>query len=534
MAKNRIALFLTIFTVFFAISLVVAKPVSAGWLQNLFGAEEASEKIDESNKAAVEGNVSVGAVTTEVVSSSLGVSLRILGGSSDGTEVGAINDVSRLIGSIYKHKPADTGKYVAMTLEEMKIVPPAYAQGLGFASLDPILESWKTFRNLAYFFFVIIFLVIGFMIMFRHKISGQTVVTAQQAIPNIIIALVFVTFSYAIAGLMIDLMYLLMYLLIGLFGRDYDLINKNIFGLGVEMVNLEVGGSVADAVNAFVTASLSGLGGLGDALGWVSGITVAVIISVAILLGVFKLFFELLKTYITIILLIAFSPIILMMGALPGKNVFMSWIKDLAMNLMVFPVVLIVLIVYKMMSATKIGAANEGGGFMPPYLLGQGSSEGIMAIVGVGILLIVTDIVKKIKPKSGVFEEFAQGMFKQAQAGEIALPVAGATVRGGAGLAAIAPKLGFKKEKINPFSQEGRRVMREGYTTKRDGEEVNVGGLHQARKGWEWGTGARKKIDAIQEGRFFEASDTEKLLERIAGQKTPEEKTPDTTPQIGN
>jgi hypothetical protein len=41
------------------------------------------------------------------------------------------------------------------------------------------------------------------MIMFRTKV-GQAAITAQQAIPNVVIAMLAVTFSYAIAGLMID------------------------------------------------------------------------------------------------------------------------------------------------------------------------------------------------------------------------------------------------------------------------------------------------------------------------------------------
>ena len=38
-------------------------------------------------------------------------------------------------------------------MESAHIIPKAQAQGLGFASLDPILEGWKQFRNVAYLFF---------------------------------------------------------------------------------------------------------------------------------------------------------------------------------------------------------------------------------------------------------------------------------------------------------------------------------------------------------------------------------------------
>jgi len=43
------------------------------------------------------------------------------------------------------------------------------------------------------------------MIMLRVKISPQAVVTVQSAIPKLITTLILVTFSYAIAGLVIDL-----------------------------------------------------------------------------------------------------------------------------------------------------------------------------------------------------------------------------------------------------------------------------------------------------------------------------------------
>ena len=68
------------------------------------------------------------------------------------------------------------------------------------------------------------------MIMFRSKV-GQAAITVQQAIPSILIALLAVTFSYAIAGFLIDLMYLMMYMLAGLFAGDIsgnDIVQKKL------------------------------------------------------------------------------------------------------------------------------------------------------------------------------------------------------------------------------------------------------------------------------------------------------------------
>lgn len=66
-------------------------------------------------------------------------------------------------------------------------------------------KLWGQSRNIAYMFFVVAMIVIGFMIMFRNKIGGQVLVSISNSIPQLIICLVLVTFSFAIAGLMLDI-----------------------------------------------------------------------------------------------------------------------------------------------------------------------------------------------------------------------------------------------------------------------------------------------------------------------------------------
>ncbi len=65
-------------------------------------------------------------------------------------------------------------------------------------------SAWSVTRNIAYVFFVIVMIIIGFMIMFRNKIGGQLMVTVGNTIPRVIISLVLVTFSFAIVGIMLD------------------------------------------------------------------------------------------------------------------------------------------------------------------------------------------------------------------------------------------------------------------------------------------------------------------------------------------
>lgn len=351
----------------------------------------------------------------------------------------AVSSVSRAIGYLYS-PPATTGTYIAdvMNSAGLNIAKPAYAQGLGFSSLDPILDTWKAFRNVAYLFYVIMFLVIGFMIMFRQKISSQAVVTAQQALPKIIISLITVTFSYALAGLLIDAMYIIMFLIVGLFPgqtfannmslRDIAL-NMNIFQIGTYL--LTSAGTLPNAYesvkNMIQTALSSQLSGISEGLGIIGGLTFAVVFAIATLFGIFRLFFELLKTYISIIIAIVLSPLALMLGALPGNNAFQAWLKPLIANLAVFPGILLILVLSFMLiggqyggnTASETGAVAQGtffqgtynGGFLPPYIPGAGSGNAISIMLGLGVILIMPDLATQIKKSlggsGGIFEQFA-------------------------------------------------------------------------------------------------------------------------------
>jgi hypothetical protein len=327
---------------------------------------------------------------------------------------GAIPALTNLISQMYISKPASTQIFLADLLQSSRIISPALAQGLGFASLDPIMTIWRTFRNISYLLFVIIFLITGFMIMFRHKIKGQTVVTVEQAIPNIIVALLFVTFSYAIGGLLIDAMYLVMYLVIGLFGQSGDMINYSFLQLGFELIK---GGDWGGSGNTTIQSIVEAVN-LGAVFNWITSVTLSVIFGIAVLFGVFKLFFEVLKSYVSIIISIAFSPIILMIGAIPGQNTFGKWLKTLTANLAVFPVVLLLLIVQKIIQDSAMGEI-EMGGFMPPFIIGQGFGGALPAIVGIGILLAIPEIVKKVKEAiggtEGMFGELAGAAWGRAQ-----------------------------------------------------------------------------------------------------------------------
>ncbi len=407
---------------------VAVKPAQASiwdWIRAQFRSKEASENMQTSiTQEGVSGEKHVTETTSNLMNV---INLHVLGTSeSESSESAMLQQSvgSGLIGTVNSgivamyDAPINSQVYLADLLQNAKIIPEAQAQGLGFASLDPILETWKQFRNVAYLFFVVIFLVIGFMIMFRAKI-GQVAITVQQAIPNIIVALLAVTFSYAIAGFMIDIMYLLLYLLSSLFSSQEDLISGSIFNLVGSMFR-SFGADVRKAVTDLMS-NLLGEGFVKDALVLFSSLSASMIVGLAILFSVFKIFLELLKSYIAIILQVVFAPVILMIGAIPGQNTFASWLKNLTGNLIMWPIILMCLLVNRMLTSSTYYEGGSSGGFMPPYLLGSGQGEVFPVLVGIGILLIIPEIMKEAKKMLGVSEgimgNLAGSALKQLQEG---------------------------------------------------------------------------------------------------------------------
>ena len=112
-----------------------------------------------------------------------------------------------MIGMLYQNPPVRTADYLASISGNFGMVREASAQvvGSGAAVLHPILALWQVSRNISYVIMIVIFLIIGMMIIFRNKINPQTVITAQAALPGLVIGLIMITFSYFLAGLISDM-----------------------------------------------------------------------------------------------------------------------------------------------------------------------------------------------------------------------------------------------------------------------------------------------------------------------------------------
>lgn len=131
----------------------------------------------------------------------------LLPNSNNGGMVGSLQNILTLV---ITNPPIRTGSYLAGITDELVFVKKADAQvvGSGQGILDPIRRLWEVSRNFAYVTMTLIFVVVGFMIMFRQKINPQTVISLQAALPGLVIGLVLITFSYFIASLITDTAYL--------------------------------------------------------------------------------------------------------------------------------------------------------------------------------------------------------------------------------------------------------------------------------------------------------------------------------------
>src|SRR5260221_7484596 len=134
------------------------------------------------------------------------------------------NSNTNILAAIFADRPLSGITYFKNLGKKFNIIPEVKAQspGFGYGALDPVLPLWTAARNISYVFFVIVILIMAFMIMFRVKISPQVVISVQSALPKIAVALILVTFSYAIAGFLIDLMYVVIGLLSIIFSSIFS------------------------------------------------------------------------------------------------------------------------------------------------------------------------------------------------------------------------------------------------------------------------------------------------------------------------
>ncbi len=381
---------------------------------------------------------------------------------------GVIGAMGNLITATFQI-PIHSTDFFAYTSNNFGLVKSAHAQavvgqGIGFEGLKMVLPLFLIFRNMAYLLMVIIFVIIGVAIMLRVKIDPRTVMTIQNQIPKLVIGLIMITFSYAIAGLLIDFMWVSIYFVItmiapaalvndptsGLFGwmsLSAPGFANDLFGgqaggiLGLSFAGASSVGSLihdlifSDNIQQALVASkpqscgfiicipdigkIIGdaiMGAIGSLFGLIAGIIAFLVFAVAILVALFKLWFALLKCFINVLLAVILGPLWILAGLIPGAGAnvgWSGWIKNLAGNLAPFPAVIFLFMVaraimYSLEVNTKNAGIDPATGFStvfnPPLvgnLTGNGNTTMFGGLIAIGFILAAPGLVDQVKKAFG-------------------------------------------------------------------------------------------------------------------------------------
>ncbi len=367
---------------------------------------------------------------------------------------GAVGVMGNLISMTFTPS-IHTSDYIAYVSRNFGISKPAYAascdpksRGLGFCGLSPLINLWSAFRNVVYLIFILVFIIIGLAIMLRVRIDPRTVMTIQNQIPKIIIGILLVTFSFAIAGFLVDIMYISIYLITsvlasadssiissipsitqatnpfdaasaitgstglgGIIGSSSDSVSniiggafdnpvgRGFFGMVGAIIGAVLGNKVAGAFDSIpLVGSIIGflVGGVTTAVlatqiaGFIAKVIALLIIAIAVLWSLFRLWFVLLEAYIMILVHTVFAPFWIVTGLLPGLQSagFGAWLREILANLAVFPTTIIILLLGRIFIDT-FGTTPSSGQFVPPLMGSIGDTNAIGALIGIGIIFLL-------------------------------------------------------------------------------------------------------------------------------------------------
>lgn len=128
---------------------------------------------------------------------------------------------SNIIKTPFANPPASGVMWAYEGLQNAGFIPKTLAaEGIGFSAIRPYADIWKLFRDISFMLLVFFLMIVGFMIMFRTKLNPQTVISVENALPKIVISLILITFSFAIAGFLIDLMYIVTSIMISVMSKN--------------------------------------------------------------------------------------------------------------------------------------------------------------------------------------------------------------------------------------------------------------------------------------------------------------------------
>lgn len=339
---------------------------------------------------------------------------------------GAIGGLAKVMVAMYQSPPTSTVQYLADLGQNFGLAKPAYAQvgGSGAGIIEPIKILWQFTRNLTYVLFIIVFVVVGFMIMFRTKINPQTVISAQAALPGLVIGLILVTFSYFIAALIIDTSFLGIQVVANIFvqvknssGKTINVLDinslkdssnalhlyfssfqfiENVRDLftGIGGIFTSVGSGIVQSVPLLIILIFSVIPGAILATTAIASLLIPLILIIALVIQFIRLLIKLIFAYIALLVTTIFGPFIIIFASIPGRGGALGvWWRTLLGNALVFPAVFAAFL----FAGFILGTDTSSWKGAPP-LFGGLPTELLRLIIAYGIILgtpAIPDMVKK-------------------------------------------------------------------------------------------------------------------------------------------
>ncbi len=294
-----------------------------------------------------------------------------------------------------------------------------YADGFTELETSGIDNLWSRMRNIAYLMFVLVMIVAGFMIMFRSKLGGQTVVTLGNMIPNVIISLILVTFSFAIVGLVIDFGSLLSRISLDLLYDkipDYYVNTKNPFSIMWGYLSTGAASSWNDFASSWADPlSIDSVlnvvnyiaGGVTIALAGPIVLILVIIVAGIMVFGAIKVWITLLKSYLGILFNVIIGPIQIAISAIPGqKQMLTNWFLSVLRNVLTFPIVLAMLNLPFALWGEKLAFPGFPEGLVQPTATSEadglavfvskalGFDNALISILGIVMLFMAAQVPK--------------------------------------------------------------------------------------------------------------------------------------------
>ena len=377
--------------------------------------------------------------------------------------------------------------------------------GTGFSSLSQIQNIWILFRNISYLLLVIVFVIVGVAIMLRLNIDPRTVMTIQNQIPKAIVAIVLITFSYAIGGFLVDAMWVSTYFSVNAIsqtqppcrveGEDKTLNAVVTRGLlnnpiafttdllgdetgcngtfdGISGLAITIGSTLGDIVSRAMLGMFQLNEDIGDCgvdyklfgmqifgenengtlrncmkmalfetIKYLIAVLAFVVVGLAMLIALFRVWFSLLKSYMYMVIDILLAPFWILLGLIPGSTMtFSGWLKNIIAQLAVFPATALLLVFASIVAKNSTMNNPTQGAFLPPLIGNPNIADNLGALMAFSLILLTPEL-------GNIIRDALKTPASKATAGASALIGVGAGVFAG-GIKGVGGTYASSKEAI--------------------------------------------------------------------------------------